>query len=54
LVAMQARDNVDSRPFYSTKDILEKFPLEQVLYQGSLKLQDPETKYTRFMVIGRK
>jgi len=54
LVAMQARDRDPGHQYHSTKDILKKFPLEQVLYQGSLKLQDPETKYTRFMVIGRK
>ena len=54
LVVMQARDQVESKPFYSTDDILEKFPLDQVLYQGSLKLKDPETAYNRYMVIGRK
>jgi hypothetical protein len=54
LVVMQARDQVIRKPFYSTDDILEKFPLDQVLYQGSLKLKDPETAYNRYMVIGRK
>jgi precorrin-6B methylase 2 len=54
LVVMQARDNVDSKPFYSTQDILKKFPLNDILYQGELNLQDPETTYTRYMVIGRK
>lgn len=54
LVVMQARDNVDSKPFYSAQDILKKFPLSNVLYQGELDLQDPETTYTRYMVIGRK
>lgn len=54
LVVMQARDNVDSKPFYSTQDILKKFPLNDVLYQGEIDLQDPETMYTRYMVLGRK
>jgi hypothetical protein len=54
LVVMQARDQVIRKPFYSIDDILEKFPLDQVLYQGEINLQDPETKYTRYMVIGRK
>lgn len=54
LVVMQARDHDPGYQFHSTDDILKKFPLSQVLYQGSLKLQDPETKYRRFMVIGRK
>jgi len=54
MIVMQARDNVESKPFYSTQDILKKFPLNEVLYQGQLELQDPETTYTRYMVIGRK
>lgn len=54
LVAMQARDQVLDREFHSNDDILKLYPLSQVLYKGSLNLQDPETDYTRFMVIGRK
>lgn len=54
LVALQARDHDPGAKFSSPQDILEKFPLDQVLYQGTLALEDPETKYHRFMVIGRK
>lgn len=54
LVVMQARDHDPGYQFHSTDDILSKFPLSQVLYQGSLNLKDPETEYRRFMVIGRK
>jgi hypothetical protein len=54
LVALQARDHVQEREFHSSNDILKLYPLSQVLYKGSLQLQDPETDYTRFMVIGRK
>jgi len=54
LVVMQARDNDPGYQYRSTQDILKKFPLNTVLYQGSLKLKDPETAYSRFMVIGRK
>ena len=54
LVVMQARDQVENEQFSSPKDIEQKFPLDQVLYSGSLDLEDPETEYTRFMVIGRK
>lgn len=54
LVVMQARDHDPGRQFASTQDIIDKFPLDQVLYKGSLDLRDPETEYTRFMVIGRK
>lgn len=54
VVVMQARDHDPGYQFHSTDDILKKFPLSQVLYQGKLKLKDPETHYHRFMVIGRK
>jgi len=54
LVALQARDHDPGFKFSSADDILTKFPLQQVLYSGSMNLQDPQTEYTRFMVIGRK
>ena len=54
LVVMQARDNDPGYQYHSTDDILKKFPLSQVMYQGKLRLKDPETHYHRFMVIGRK
>lgn len=54
LVAMQARDQVEDQQFNSPKDIEKQFPLSQVLYSGSLDLEDPETAYTRYMIIGIK
>lgn len=54
LVVMQARDHDPGHQFHSPQDIIDKFPLDQVSYQGSLDLKDPETEYTRFMVIGTK
>lgn len=54
LVALQARDHDPGQQFSSTQDILDKFPMKEVLYRGELDLEDPETPYTRFMVIGRK
>jgi len=54
LVVMQARDQVDNEQFKTPEDIEQKFPLSQVLYSGKLDLEDPETEYTRFMVIGKK
>lgn len=54
LVAMQARDRDPGYQYDSPEDILKKFPLDQVLYTGTRELQDPETRYRRFMVIGRK
>ena len=54
IVAMQARDQDPGAKYSSTQDIIDKFPLDQVYYTGTLDLQDPETPYQRFMVIGRK
>jgi len=54
LVAMQARDQDPGQQFDSTQDIFNRFPVSQVLYHGSMQLRDPETEYTRYMIIGRK
>lgn len=54
IVALQARDHDPGYQFNSPEDILRKFPLDQVLYTGTKKFEDPQTKYHRFMVIGRK
>ena len=54
LVVLQARDHDPGRQFHSAEDIQQQFPLSQVLYSGSLDLEDPETEYTRFMTIGIK
>lgn len=57
IVALQGRDHqppgsehVYTRP----EEILELYPLEKILYQGSKHLEDPETEYNRHMVIGIK
>jgi len=54
LVVMQGRDHDPNRSFESTQDIVDHFPLTEVLYHGRMQLRDPETEYTRYMVIGRK
>jgi len=54
MVAMQARDQDPGEQYHGVQDITDRFPLSQVLYQGTKKLEDPETKYHRYMVIGIK
>jgi hypothetical protein len=54
LVVLQGRDHDPNRNFSSTQDIIDRFPLREVLYHGRMQLRDPETEYTRYMVIGRK
>jgi len=54
LVVMQARDQDPGQQYHSTQDIVNRFPLSEVIYHGRMSLRDPETEYTRYMVIGRK
>jgi hypothetical protein len=54
LVVLQGRDHDPNTNFESTQAIIDRFPLSQVLYHGRMQLRDPETEYTRYMVIGRK
>ena len=54
LVVMQSRDHDPGNEAYSTQDIIDRYPLSEIIYDGELKLQDPETEYTRYMVIGIK
>jgi hypothetical protein len=54
LVVMQSRDHDPGNAAHSTQDIIERFPLNEIIYDGQLQLKDPETEYTRYMVIGIK
>lgn len=54
LVAMQSRDHDPGNDAHSTQDIVNQYPLSEVIYDGELNLEDPETEYTRYMVIGIK
>lgn len=57
LVVLQGRDRVPAGAEHSysgTDSLLEMYPLETVLYSGTMDLEDPETEYQRSMVIGIK
>ena len=54
IVVLQARDQDPGHQFHSPEDIQKRFPLTEVVYQGSAELSDPETDYQRFMTIGRR
>jgi hypothetical protein len=54
LVAMQSRDHDPGNEAHSTQDIMDRYPLSEIIYDGELELADPETAYTRYMVIGIK
>jgi hypothetical protein len=54
LVVLQSRDNDPGDAVHSKQDIIDRYPLSEIIYDGELQLQDPETEYTRYMVIGIK
>ncbi len=54
LIVLQGRDQDPGQEYHSTQSIVDRFPLTEVIYHGSMQLRDPETEYTRYMVIGRK
>ena len=54
IVVLQGRDQVKNNGVASPDELLEQFPLETVLYQGTMDLEDPETEYRRSMAIGIK
>ena len=54
IVVLQGRDQVENNGVASPDELLERFPLETVLYQGTMDLEDPETEYRRSMAIGVK
>lgn len=55
LVVLQSRNNVDDTliDIDSLDEFLEYFPVRKIYYRGEKHLEDPETAYDRFMVIGR-
>ena len=55
LCVLQARNNVDNVLIdtESLEDFQEYFPLKKVYYSGQKELADPETEYSRYMIIGR-
>lgn len=56
LVALQGRNSVQSVPVTTETiyDFNEKFPLSKTMVLKQRNLQDPESKYTRFLKIGIK
>lgn len=55
LCLLQARNNVDDVLFEtdSLDEFVEYYPLGKTYYTGEKELIDPETEYTRYMIIGR-
>jgi hypothetical protein len=53
IVVLQGRDAAESAHSWDTLDnFVRDYPMQQVLFQSQLTLEDPETEYHRYMVIG--
>jgi len=54
-VVIQGRDAVDGGTrIADMEQFVDMFPLSKVEYVGKKELSDPETDYTRYMMIGKK
>lgn len=54
-VVIQGRDAIDNGTrIADMKQFVDMFPLSKVEYIGKKELSDPETDYTRYMMIGKK
>ena len=54
LVALQCRDHIPEEPHSSLKDFTKDYPMSRLEFSGEISLQDPETEYNRFMLVGLK
>ena len=56
MVALQSRDQVPAHvpQWHSLDQFATDFPLTKTLFADQIQLQDPEVKYTRYMIIGIK
>ena len=56
IVALTARNNDDkaTNQFNSVYDLVERYPLDNILYAGKSNFEDPETPYDCYLVIGTK
>lgn len=56
VVVLQGRNRVPSKAqsFESLNDLHKQYPLRKVWTAGNAKLEDPETDYQRFLIIGLK
>lgn len=53
IVVLQGRNSATApNSWDSLADFVSEYDMDRVLYQGQLVLQDPETQYHRYMVIG--
>ena len=48
IVVLQGRDAINP----SLQEFVADYPMDQIMYKGQLALQDPQTQYHRYMVIG--
>jgi hypothetical protein len=53
IVVLQGRSAGDSVHSWDTLgDFVREYPMQEILFRGQLDLQDPETAYHRYMMIG--
>lgn len=56
LVVLQGRNNDPGavNKHNTLDEFVKEYPVSEILYKGSIELEDPEVRYDRFMIIGYK
>jgi hypothetical protein len=54
VVILQSRNETKNTPHEKLSDLENDFPMSKILFKDTVQLEDPETKYHRFMIVGIK
>jgi hypothetical protein len=54
VVVLQSRNETNNTPHEKLSDLENDFPMSKILFKDTVQLEDPETKYHRFMIVGIK
>jgi hypothetical protein len=54
VVVLQSRNETNNTPHEQLSDLENDFPMSEILFKDTIQLEDPETKYNRFMIVGIK
>jgi hypothetical protein len=54
LVALQDRNNSDKTKHNNLEEFVKEYPMDKTMFEGEVRLEDPETDYRRWMKIGIK
>jgi hypothetical protein len=54
VVVLQSRNETNNTPHEKLSDLENDFSMSEILFKDTIQLEDPETRYHRFMIVGIK